>query len=95
MANISFSAVGFLFSDRLLVTFHQKYLELGKSGEERQCHYRALFQKPLPEKQLNNIREATNKAWVLGDDYFKKKIQALTDRRVEKLMNGRHKHSKV
>ncbi len=78
-----------------LATFYQNYLELGKSGEERQSHYRALFQKPLPEKQQNDIREATNKAWALGDDYFKKKSQALTDRRVEKLMNGRHKHSKV
>jgi len=76
-----------------LITFQYKYLELGKNDDERQIHYRALFQEPLPEKRLNDIREATNKAWVLGDEYFKKKIKALTDRRVEKLSRGRPKCS--
>ena len=74
-----------------LVMFHQKYLELGKDDEERQSHYRDLFLEPLSEKRMNDIREATNKAWVLGDDYFKNKIQSLTDRRVEKLSSRRPK----
>ncbi len=78
-----------------LITTHQKYLELGKNKEERQSYYIDLFKEPLAEKHMNNIREATNKAWVLGDDYFKQKIQALTDRRVEKISSGRPKRSKM
>jgi putative transposase len=78
-----------------LIISHPKYLELGKDDQERQSCYRVLFQEPLAEKHLNDIREATNKAWVLGDDYFKKKIQALTERRVERLSRGRPKRRTV
>jgi len=78
-----------------LITCHQKYLELGNSDEERQSNYRALFQAHIQEQELNEIREATNKAWVLGDSYFKEKIRTLTDRRVEKLASGRPKRGNV
>ena len=77
-----------------LITDHHKYLELSDSAEERRRCYQALFQEPLSENVLDAIRDATNKAWVLGNDRFKKQIQTLTDRRVDKLPKGRSRHIK-
>src|SRR6185437_9295408 len=49
-----------------LVTPHHVYLSLGHSGPERQEAYRDLFRAHISDTALRNIREATNKAWVLG-----------------------------
>ena len=42
---------------------------------ERRAGYRELFRTHIPEIELNAMREATNKAWVLGNDRFKEKVQ--------------------
>jgi len=42
----------------------------------------------MPERELTAIREATNKAWVLGDDRFKAKIEAKTGWRAVPLGRG-------
>ena len=42
---------------------------------------RDLFRGRMPERDLAAIREATNKAWVLGDERFKAQIEAKTGRR--------------
>ncbi|PKM18268.1 MAG: transposase, partial [Gammaproteobacteria bacterium HGW-Gammaproteobacteria-15] len=42
----------------------------------------------LPERELTAIRDATNKAWVLGDGRFKAQIAAKTGRRPEPLGRG-------
>lgn len=60
-----------------LITPHLMYKRLGKQPEERQSAYRHLFRSHLPETALNDIREATNKAWVLGNDRFKDKLDKL------------------
>jgi len=57
-------------SDKLLVA-HNVYLALGKGHEERCNNYRGLFKHCVSEKELDDIREATNKAWVLGNDKFR------------------------
>ena len=77
-----------------LVNCHPIYFELGDNSEERQSNYRALFEADILEQELTEIREATNKAWVLGSSHFKEKVQALTDRRVEKLSRGRPRRGK-
>ncbi len=64
-----------------LLTPHQLYLGLGKSEEERQAAYRALFRGRMPERDVTAIREATNKAWVLGSDRFKAQVEARTGRK--------------
>jgi hypothetical protein len=43
--------------------------------------YRALFQIALSGADIHVIRETTNKNWVLGDERFKRQIEALTGRR--------------
>ena len=71
-----------------ILTPHSEYLRLGKSDAGRQAAYRLLFKHRLPESSLEAIREATNKAWVLGSDRFKQRIQKQLDRRVEPSAKG-------
>ena len=71
-----------------LVTPHLEYRRLGKTAEERKAAYRQLFKHRIPVVGLAEIREATNKAWVLGSDRFKQRIQAKLDRRVEPKARG-------
>lgn len=66
-----------------LITPHLEYLRLGKTDAERQTAYRQLFKHHIAESSLNEIRDATNKAWVLGNERFKQRIQKQLERRVE------------
>ncbi len=59
-----------------------EYHALGRTPEERQKYYQALFQKPLDKATLNEIREATNKSWVLGDNKCKEAVEQQLARRV-------------
>ncbi len=63
-----------------LLTPHRLYRRLGRTDEESQSAYRALFRGRMPERELTAIREATNKAWVLGSDRFKAQVEAKTGR---------------
>lgn len=71
------------------ITAHPVYLALGDSDEERQRRYRALFATNMDVAHLDEIRVAVNQEWVLGNDRFKAKIKAMTDRRVEPGKPGR------
>jgi putative transposase len=66
-----------------LITAHREYKRLGLKDEERQSAYRQLFRARLPEMTLDAIREATNKAWVLGSDRFKRKMEQKLSRPVK------------
>jgi len=70
------------------VTPHPEYLRLGKTVEQRQQAYRALFKNRLTEKTLAEIRDASNKAWVLGSSQFKQKIEQRLNRRAEPIARG-------
>lgn len=71
-----------------LITPHTQYVQLGKTATERQQAYRALFRGRMAERDLMAIREATNKAWALGDNKFKAQIEAKTGRRAVPLGRG-------
>jgi len=71
-----------------LLTPHEVYLRLAEGEHERQASYRALFKHQLPERSLKEIQEATNKAWVLGDNRFKQQIEAQTGRRASPMSRG-------
>ncbi len=58
-----------------IVTPHPEYLKLGNNPEERQIAYRALFKTRIGKEALADIRESTNKAWVLGSNEFKERIK--------------------
>ncbi len=64
------------------------YKRLGRSPGERQKTYRQLFRTRLAESAIEEIREATNKSWVLGSDRFKAKIEKLTARQTAPKARG-------
>ena len=69
-----------LGGDDSLITPHPLYSALGSDEEGRRSAYRALFESHIDGKTLDEIRAATNKAWVLGDDRFREKIAGLLGR---------------
>lgn len=77
-----------------LVTPYLEYLRLGRTAEERQAEYRQLFEHHIPEHNIDEIRQATNKAWVLGGDQFKQWAQKQSGRRVEPEDRGGDRKSK-
>jgi putative transposase len=77
-----------------LVVPHPEFQRLGECDETRQAAYRDLFTHQLSENSIANIREATNKAWALGSDRFKQRIQDQLGRRVEPSARGGDKKSK-
>lgn len=74
-----------------LIDSHELYQRLGRTNVERLSVYRDLFRAQLSEADVDAIREATNKGWVLGDGHFSAKVAALTDRRTMPLPRGRPK----
>jgi len=71
-----------------LVTPHTMYYTLGHDETSRQTQYRSLFTAQIDEISLVQMREATNKAWVLGSEHFKQKIANQLNRRSDKLAKG-------
>ena len=83
-----------LGKDIQLLTPHSVYKALGKVPKERQSAYRTLFRGRMAEKTLTEIRECTNKAWVLGNDKFKQDIEKMANRRIQSSGHGGDRKSK-
>ncbi len=78
--------------DDPLVVPHDSYLSLAPGDVLRLEAYRALFDDVINEQTLKAIREATNRAWVLGDDRFRNEIENLLQRQAApKIRGGDHK----
>ena len=86
-----FNALG---KENALIKPHLLYKRLGKTVEERQMVYRQLFRTRIPDRTLVEIRESTNKAWVLGNDRFKAKIEKMTLRQAKPKARGGDRKSK-
>lgn len=67
---------------------HQEYRALGRAGEDRRSAYRELFEHQIDSVTIETLREATNKAWVLGDDRFCADIERKLNRRVSPKPRG-------
>ena len=78
-----------------LLTPHSCYSALGRDNSERKANYGALFQHHISEFTLKEIRDATNKAWVLGDSRFKEQIEAQTGRRASPQHRGGDRKSEA
>ena len=61
-----------------LITYHPLYLSLGNSKLKRLKNYRALFEQELDRNLISDIRYATNKGLILGNEKFKAEVAALT-----------------
>lgn len=81
--------------DDVLITPHIEYKRLGKLGKGCQSEYRKLFLDNISDITLNDIRESTNKAWVLGSNRFKKRISKMMSRAVESNGHGGDRKSEV
>jgi putative transposase len=71
-----------------LVVPHIEFMRLGLTRDARQAEYRQLFKHHISEISLNEIRDATNKSWVLGSDRFKQRIYKKLGRQVEPSAKG-------
>ena len=71
-----------------LVSPHDGYRALGASDAARQRAYVGMFDAALPEETVCRIRDATNKAWVLGDDSFRARVEALVKRQTSPCVRG-------
>lgn len=74
---------------------HGEYLRLGQSWEERQAAYRELFRYHLADEDVHAIREALNQELVVGNDYFKDKIEQTLKRRARRKQAGRPSGNEV
>lgn len=71
-----------------LVTPHDGYLQLGRSASQRRRAYRALHERALESGVVEAIREATNKAWVLGSERFRRDVETLLRRQLAPKSRG-------
>lgn len=78
-----------------LVVPQREYKKLAKTKSGRQALYRKLFRKKTDEETLMKLREATNKAWVLGDEKFRRKVAKKLSRAVESQGHGGDRRSSV
>lgn len=64
-----------------LLTDHRLYRRLGRDAAARHPAYRQFFRDALGEAMLTEIRDATNTGWALGNERFRRQIEALGNRR--------------
>jgi putative transposase len=72
-----------------LVSPHAEYLKLGRDDAERREAYRALFRAHVDETLTEEIRDATNGNFVLGNERFQAQIAKALGRRVARGKAGR------
>lgn len=72
-----------------LIIPHLIYESLGLDDQTRQSVYRELFRYQLEPKLVDEIRQATNGNYVLGDTKFIQQIAEALDRRVLRGKAGR------
>ena len=72
-----------------LLTPHAEYLRLGREATARRAAYRALFRAHVDEALTDEIRDATNGNFVLGDERFQAQIAQVLGRRVVRGKAGR------
>ncbi len=79
----------------ILITPHNEYKHLGKNQHERNEAYKHLFISELDQKTLEEIRESTNKNYLLGNQKFKEEMAEKLNRRVMPLARGGDRKSSI
>jgi putative transposase len=72
-----------------LITPHELYTKLGRSGEARRKLYRELFRQSLEPKQVHAIRAAVQTGTPLGNDRFRRQIEQRLKQKVGQARRGR------
>jgi len=84
-----------LGQENKLISPHPVYQSLGVDDVACYFNYQALFINHIPKETIEEIRMATNKAWVLGDNQFKTKISLLLNRQTQPKVRGGDRKSKA
>jgi len=71
-----------------LMTQHEIYQAPGPDDTLRQQRYLALFDHCIGQTDINGIREATSKYWLLDSDRYKEEIKLLLSRQLEPKCRG-------
>ncbi len=77
------------------LTPHALYLALGNTEAERKSVYQSLFLTHLSGNTIQAIRDATNKAWALGDELFIEQVSNTLSRRAKPSPQGGDRRSKT
>ena len=72
-----------------LISPHDEYRRLGRSDSDRRDAYRALFRAHLEEELVDEIRDATNGNYALGNKRFQRQIEKALGRRAVRGVSGR------
>ncbi len=91
-SSYAFNALG---KEDQLVTSHSEYRRIGATEQDRQSAYRQLFRARIPEMTLGALREATNKAWVMGGERFKARVSKQMDRPLQSSGHGGDRKSEA
>ena len=78
-----------------MITPHATYKALGADNVCCRLNYHALFEKHISEAEIEEIRAATNKAWVLGDERFRARVESLMARQVQPKSRGGDRRSEL
>jgi putative transposase len=76
-----------------LVQPHAAYVALGDSAKARRAAYVEQFEVALDPAFVQRVRDATNKAWVLGDDAFCHEVEDKLNRRARPEPRGGDRRS--
>ncbi|EKD38271.1 MAG: putative transposase [uncultured bacterium] len=72
-----------------LLNRHSMYLKLGRTHAARLAAYRVLMRSPLASETADEIRNATNGNYALGDEGFRKEVESILGRRITRGKPGR------
>ena len=70
-----------------------RLLALGNTKAEIKSAYQSLFHSHLSENTIQTIRDATNKAWALGDESLIKQVSNALSRRAKPSPQGGDRRS--
>jgi putative transposase len=79
--------------ERSWLTPHDEYLRLGRTPEARAVAYRALFREPLSGSDLHRIRVAAHYCQPVGDEHFRRELEATYGIRLGQMRRGRPRRS--
>jgi putative transposase len=91
-SSYAFNALG---KEDKLVTPHLEYRRLGATEQDRLSAYRQLFRARIPEMTLEALRDATNKAWVMGGEGYRARVSQQIDRPVQSRGHGGDRKSEA
>ncbi|MGA7800156.1 MAG: transposase [Gammaproteobacteria bacterium] len=72
-----------------VISQHALYCALAAEPAQRRHAYRQLFDEPIDEPILGELRDALNRELVLGKEAFKKVLEAVAHRQIRRGADGR------